>query len=210
MNINSIKHTRVFYSSLILSSALLVVTIIITIAFVPLSSYWKAILLSIYVIGMLLHAAVSVLSFMGYRRLSVKNDGFKTQQEDVLRKMNRDILDLESKNKEAMLRINQLEKEQLESKYPLENRLTPLLSFLNDVYLECEEYGETYSSHIKRRVQYILKSQGYEYIDYNTENTDYYTISKSNYDTDTITQPALINSKTKKCVIRGMVFIKGN
>lgn len=134
----------------------------------------------------------------------------EVKQKDETIKTNYDNIEnlkaeIESQTKE----INQQKQEIEKNAFPLENRYKPLLELLNDVYLECDEYGEEYATHLKKRLLFNLKNAGYKYIDYNDENIDYYSAFNSNYLEDTVTQPALINTKTKKCIIRGMVFYKG-
>lgn len=134
----------------------------------------------------------------------------EVKQKDETIKTNYDNIEnlkaeIESQTKE----INQQKQEIERNAFPLENRYKPLLELLNDVYLECDEYGEEYATHLKKRLLFNLKNAGYKYIDYNDENIDYYSAFNSNYLEDTVTQPALINTKTKKCIIRGMVFYKG-
>ena len=134
----------------------------------------------------------------------------EVKQKDETIKTNYDNIEnlkaeIESQTKE----INQQKQEIERNAFPLENRYKPLLELLNDVYLECDDYGEEYATHLKKRLLFNLKNAGYKYIDYNDENIDYYSAFNSNYLEDTVTQPALINTKTKKCIIRGMVFYKG-
>lgn len=116
-------------------------------------------------------------------------------------------LNVEIESQEKML--NQLKQEIELNLFPLENKFKPLLELLNDIYIECDDYGEEYAFHLKKRILFNLKIAGYEYIDYNDENIDYYSAFNSNYAEDTVSQPALVNTKTKKCIIRGMVFYKG-
>ena len=134
----------------------------------------------------------------------------EVKQKDEIIKTNYDnIQNLKAEIESQTKKINQQKQEIEKNAFPLENRYKPLLELLNDVYLECDEYGEEYATHLKKRLLFNLKNAGYKYIDYNDENIDYYSAFNSNYLEDTVTQPALINTKTKKCIIRGMVFYKG-
>lgn len=134
----------------------------------------------------------------------------EVKQKDEIIKTNYDnIQNLKAEIESQTKKINQQKQEIEKNAFPLENRYKPLLELLNDVYLECDEYGEEYATHLKKRLLFNLKNAGYKYIDYNDENIDYYSAFNSNYLEDIVTQPALINTKTKKCIIRGMVFYKG-
>ena len=134
----------------------------------------------------------------------------EVKQKDEIIKTNYDnIQNLKAEIESQTKKINQQKQEIENNAFPLENRYKPLLELLNDVYLECDEYGEEYATHLKKRLLFNLKNAGYKYIDYNDENIDYYSAFNSNYLEDIVTQPALINTKTKKCIIRGMVFYKG-
>ena len=131
------------------------------------------------------------------------------QKDEIIKTNYYDIQKLKAEIESQTKKINQQKQEIEKNAFPLENRYKPLLELLNDVYLECDEYGEEYATHLKKRLLFNLKNAGYKYIDYNDENIDYYSAFNSNYLEDTVTQPALINTKTKKCIIRGMVFYKG-
>lgn len=131
------------------------------------------------------------------------------QKDDTIKSNYDNIENLKAEVESQTKIINQQKQEIERNAFPLENRYKPLLELLNDVYLECDDYGEEYATHLKKRLLFNLKNAGYKYIDYNDENIDYYSAFNSNYLEDTVTQPALINTKTKKCIIRGMVFYKG-
>lgn len=131
------------------------------------------------------------------------------QKDDTIKSNYDNIENLKAEVESQTKIINQQKQEIERNAFPLENRYKPLLELLNDVYLECDDYGEEYATHLKKRILFNLKNAGYKYIDYNDENIDYYSAFNSNYLEDTVTQPALINTKTKKCIIRGMVFYKG-
>ena len=131
------------------------------------------------------------------------------QKDDTIKSNYDNIENLKAEVESQTKIINQQKQEIERNAFPLENRYKPLLELLNDVYLECDDYGEEYATHLKKRLLFNLKNAGYKYIDYNDENIDYYSAFNSNYLEDTVTQTALINTKTKKCIIRGMVFYKG-
>lgn len=171
-------------------------------------SFWRITIGASSIVITLAATVCCILYWKGYK--SLLGDFSKAQKQIMLDKeKDNHIADLESRLEEADDQIKGLKAAINETQYPLEKCLNPILAFLNDVYLECEEYGEQYALHIKKRVEHILKNQGYEYVDYSEDTIDYYSTFKSNYDTDTVTQPALVNKKTQRCVIGGIVFLKG-
>lgn len=160
-------------------------------------------------VSIILIAFVAVVFFSHYWKDYKRLLGNYSNAQEQIKEKDKHIATLKSRIEVADGQIKRLEAVIKETEYPLEKFLNPILAFLNDIYLECDEYGEQYALHIKKRVEHLLKNQGYEYVDYREDTIDYYSTFNSNYDVDTVTQPALVNKKTQRCVIRGIVFIKG-
>lgn len=160
-------------------------------------------------VSIILIAFVAVVFFSHYWKDYKRLLGNYSNAQEQIKEKDKHIATLKSRIEVADGQIKRLEAVIKETEYPLEKFLNPILAFLNDIYLECDEYGEQYALHIKKRVGHLLKNQGYEYVDYREDTIDYYSTFNSNYDVDTVTQPALVNKKTQRCVIRGIVFIKG-
>lgn len=167
-------------------------------------------LLSVFITGCitLLVTFCHMLSFI--RAIRHDHIGIQSRytllEQDVAQK----VACLQKQNEELSLCNSQLRAKIKDTEYPLEKGLNSLLLLLNDIYQECDEYGETYAVHLKKRISFMLESQGYEFLDYTDETIHFYSAYESNYEEDTVTQPALVNKKTRMCVLPGIVFLGKN
>lgn len=93
-----------------------------------------------------------------------------------------------------------------EDDYPLETKYPRVLEFLNNRYRDCLAQKNP-DLNVKFGIEDIFKLYGYELVEYDGNNMQYFTSSQSRmqepYKT---TFPALLNAETRKCIFTGHVL----
>lgn len=93
--------------------------------------------------------------------------------------------------------------------YPLENRHSQVLEWMQNVYLDAEEYGEECAKFFRKRVESTMQSNGYELVFYSENNKNCFEIEKSRTVKGDFQMvlPAIRNVKTNNVILKGKTFL---